>query len=580
MFIRPLAKRHLADKIPSKIAHFSKQSEFCKRSLQKKRSIFISIALMLCSCTTIKKHDTSLMKKEEATLHIALPADPGSLDPRKNSDFISPSIHFMVFEGLVRMSPNASYELALAEKIDISEDGLVYTFHLRPSYWSDGSLVTAFDFAYAWKTMLEPTFPCPNAYLLYPIKNAFAVKTGKLAQEDLGIEALDEKTFQVTLHARTPYFLNIISYCLFSPVPHKIVEKDPKWADTAGPHFVTNGPFLLEEWRLGDKLVLKKNPTYWDRDTVGLSGVEAYIIRDENTGLKLFEKGELDYYGGFLNPIPRDSAALLKTTHLLHTQKVGATTFITFNLARFPFTNKNIRKAFAYAINRREIIENVTQLEEEVATNYVASTLKNGKQRDLYPDGAYDLAREHLRQGLEELGCDKSALNGLTFTYTGNALQKKVAEAVQAQWKEVFDLDIKMDEGDLKVQLDKFYQRDYQFGQIFLVVQFNDQMDVFQRFKEPINPKNYPGWSNPLYGELLEKSCKTSSEAERFLLLEEAEELLATEMPLSCVFHWNGVFMQQPYLKDSYMSPIGSVHWNRAYLDKKYEKKPLATAEK
>ncbi len=532
--------------------------------LPKKGLLVLLVGISLVGCSRTSKNHHS---REKKTLRIALPSSPNSLDPRKSADFVSPPVHFMLYEGLVRMTQDSTHEKALAEKIEISEDGLIYTFRLRNSLWSDGSLVTAFDFAYAWKTMLEPSFPCPNAYLLYPIKNAKAVKTGLVPLEELGIKALDAETFQVILEAPTPHFLDIISYCLFSPVPHKIVEKDPTWADSVNPHLVTNGAFILQENRLGDRLVFAKNPNYWDSRKVGLEGIEAYIIADELTGLKMFQQKELEFFGGFLNALPTDSIPSLQRAKKLKKNKVGATTFISFNLTQFPFTNKNIRKAFAYAINRQEIIDNITQLDEEVGTNYIASVLKGGKRLELYKDADEISAKRHLEEGLKELGCDKKGLGEITFTYTTNALQKKVAQALQAQWRDVLGIDVKMDEGDFKVQFDKFTKRDYQLGQSFLVVQFNDQMNVFERFKERTNPKNYPGWENATYISLLEKSIRAPSEVERLSLLEKAEEVMADDMPLSCVFHWNGIFLEQDYVKDFYMSPIGSIHWNRAYFD-------------
>jgi len=161
--------------------------------------------------------------------------EPTILDPRRGSDGVTSTVHFMLFEGLTRMTPTSTRELALAKKIDVSDDGLTYTFFLRESFWSDGYKVTAEDFAFSWTSMLDPSFPCPNAHLLYPIKNAEKIKSGELLTESLGIKVLDEQTFQITLERPTPYFLDLTSFCVLFPVPKHIAASNSHWADTLTP---------------------------------------------------------------------------------------------------------------------------------------------------------------------------------------------------------------------------------------------------------------------------------------------------------------------------------------------------------
>ena len=155
-------------------------------------SLLLPLLMLSTSC-----QKNSCLPKESQVFRSNFPFDPPTLDPRKGADVVASTVHFMLYEGLTRMTPKSTHEPAVAEKIDISLDQLTYTFHLRNSYWSDGSPVTANDFAYAWRTMLEPSFPCPNANLLYPIKNSELVKQGKLSVNELGIHVIDDKTLEI-----------------------------------------------------------------------------------------------------------------------------------------------------------------------------------------------------------------------------------------------------------------------------------------------------------------------------------------------------------------------------------------------
>ncbi len=501
-------------------------------------------------------------------LKISFTHNPNSLDPRKGSDAVGSTIHFTLFDGLTRMNETSTHEPSTAERIEISDDKTIYTFHLRDSNWSNGDKVVAEDFAYAWRTILDPKFPSPNAHLLYPIKNAEKVKTGVLNCSELGIEVVDDKTLKITLERPTPYFLDLTSFCVLFPVPSKIVKNNPKWADQVTDQFVTNGPFSLKSWKFSNELLFKRNPHFWDRKSVKLDSIRASIIDNETTALALFNSGELDFMGAFLTNIQTDwIPELKKASKLLH-KPFGATKIVTFNINSFPFNNLNIRKAFAHAINRRALIDNITQFEELPATGYVNPVLKNNRANTYFSDGDLDAAREYMSKGLEELGLrHPSEIGQVTYDYYNTSTEKKLAQALQQQWNKAFGIEVRLNETDFNIHMDKLNRRDYQFGQFMYIAQYNDQMNILDRFKVKTSPKNYPGWENPEYAKLLDESAYAKTADERLEILERAERIMVSEMPFTGLYHWENIYMQNSRVHDFFISPIGSIHLINTYIE-------------
>lgn len=527
-------------------------------------SFFFLLSLLFVGCG-------SSPKPEKQVLRINFPTDPLTLDPRKGSDVTSSIFHFMLFEGLTRLTPHSTHDFGMAESIDISQDGKTYTFCLRDAYWSDGTPVTAEDFAYAWRTMLSPDFVCPNVNLLYPVKNAEKVKMGSLPLSSLGLETPDSKTFVVRLENPTPYFLELTAFCVLAPVPSHIAKENPKWADDLNKDFVTNGPFQLESWRRMDQLVVTKNSYYWEKEKITLDKVRISVIENQNTALQLFEKKELDMLGGCYTSIPIEVMERLSKTEYVKNVPIAATAFCSFNLEKFPFSNEHIRKAFAYAINRDELVQHIACIDEQVGTHLIPSVLLNEDPSPCFEDHAVSLAQEHLEIGLKETGLSKKDLSNLVFLYRNFDTNQKIAQVLQQQWKKVLGFTVKLENCETKVFLDRLQVRDYDFACSYLRAQYNDEMNILERFKNPKNPKNYPGWHSREYAELLAKACSEKEEKNRKLLMRQAENLLLEEMPLTPLYHASSCYLFQPWVKNLYFSPTGSLFLQGLTVDLDYE---------
>ncbi|NGX37188.1 MAG: Oligopeptide-binding protein OppA, partial [Chlamydiae bacterium] len=250
---------------------------------------------------------TSLPPPIAQRLNLNIPSDPATLDPRKGGDLISSLFHFLLFDGLVRQDDDDNISPSLAETIDISEDRTVYTFHLRDAYWSDGTPITAWDFEKSWKDILHPDFPAMNAHLLYPIKNAEGAKMGISSLSEVGIKSLDARVLEITLERPTPYFLDLIAFCVFYPVNSEIDHSHPEWDQNSGKNFICSGPFILKEWKRNNVIVLAKNPHYHRANSVILQEIQLSMVSSEMTSLQMYEKGEIDILGQPMIPILTDA---------------------------------------------------------------------------------------------------------------------------------------------------------------------------------------------------------------------------------------------------------------------------------
>ncbi|MCH9611895.1 MAG: Oligopeptide-binding protein OppA [Chlamydiia bacterium] len=515
--------------------------------------------LVLTGCATFRPGT------HKNRLRINFVHDPPTLDPRKSGDAYSSNIQYMLYEGLTYFTPDSSQAVpGIAEHIDISTDKCTYTFYLKETHWSDGSEVTAYDFVDTWKEILSPNFPSPDVHLFYVIKNAEMVKKGKKGMEALGVKALDERTIEVRLSKPTPYFLELTAFPCYFPVKRETVEDNPQWAETVNKDFITNGPFRLVKWRHGHEYLLEKNPHYWNARCVQLDEIDISLVDCETTALQMFQNNELDILGSSLSELPFDSIPTFKET--LEKHSIAASTFCFFNVREYPFTNENIRKAFMYATNRQQIVENITQLEESPATNILAPVLRRTIEAH-FSDQNHQLASEHFKMGLEELGITKEQFPITTLNYFISGINRQLAQELQYQWKSVLGIDVRLDALNIKVFVSKLSKRDFEFTLCPAIAQYNDPMNILERFKRPANPKNYSGWKNARYSELLNKSTYASSDEERFNLLGEAEAILVDECPLFGIYHWNYSYLKQPNVQGLYVSHIGSIHFNYTHFD-------------
>jgi len=278
------------------------------------------------------------------------------MDPRKGGELLSAQMQFLFFEGLVKIYPDQSCKLAQAESYEVSEDKLIYTFHLRDTVWSNNTPVTAYDFEQSWKDILNPNFPSGREQLFSIIKNADAAKKGLVSLDEVGIKAIDAKTLVIILEKPTPYLFKLLSFCAFFPINRENDRKHPDWLYDAGPNFLCNGPFILEKWDHENQIIAARNPKYRKTEDLHPEKIIFNIVENDAVTLEMFEKGLIDVIGDALTDIPLEAIPRLEKKWTISREPKACTILIHINTDKVPFNHPKIRKAFSLAINRQELI--------------------------------------------------------------------------------------------------------------------------------------------------------------------------------------------------------------------------------
>jgi oligopeptide transport system substrate-binding protein len=534
------------------------------------KNLFLPIFLLslLFSCSSPEAEN---LAPPPVRLKINSHSEPVSSDPRKATDITTSSLMKMLYDGLTRFQPNGELSPSIAERYDISSNQLTYTFYLKNTNWSDGSSLTAFDFERSWKKALNPTFPSASSNLMYIIKNAEAVKKGLKPLDELGVKALDNSRLEVTLENPVPYFLQLLALPAFFPV-HPSLEG----IDFTLDQLVTNGPFNLKEWISKDHIFVTKSESYWDRSSVKLDEIHISLVEDEHTELNLFENNELHWAGSPISTVPTDAILALKEREVLKTHPLSSTYWYKFNTKAFPFNNANIRKAFAAAINREAIIKHITQANQSPALTPVPP-IYNLKTDPIFKDGDLSAARAFLEQGLKELDITKEELN-ITLSYSTGERHQKITQAIQDQWKKAFDIDVKLQNFEWQILLQKLAKHDFQIAGRGWVAEFSDPiyfLEPYAKLNSEHGGNNDTQWHNEKFTKLLEDAQASADSNKRLSLLRQAEAIFLEEMPVIPFFHSTLVFLKDPKLEDVCISELSNFDFKWAYFSQEKEESTL-----
>ncbi|NNM42726.1 MAG: peptide ABC transporter substrate-binding protein, partial [Chlamydiae bacterium] len=493
--------------------------------------------------------------------------DPTSFDPRRVRDLASITLMKTLYEGLTRITPDQKVELGAAEKYEISEDLKTYTFHLRPSKWTDGQELTAENFEKAWKKALDPSFPCDNAFQLYVIQNAKEAKEGKVSTDEIGVKAIDKYTLRVDLKNPTPYFLQMITHPVFFPLPSSnLTSINPQ--ENVGA-LVTNGPFTLEKWISKDCLQVVKSPTYWDNKEVKLDAIKFVMVLPE-TELMMYEKGEVDWTGSPLSTISLDAMKDLEKRYPLHRKDFLSTYFLRVNVAKFPLDQVKLRKALNLAIQREEIVKHVLQGGQTTATSLVPAIMGLPKS-DYFQDGDIETAQTLFSEVCDELGVDAESFPEISLTYVGVGRSRLISQALQQQWEQAFGIRVKLEALENKIYFSKLSKKDYELICCDWVADFDDAINFLEVFKYKTSDSNNTNWGNSEYTRLLDESAKIVDEQKRKEILAQSEAILMDELPIMPIFYASMGYLKNESIINVVLSSLGSLDFKWADLQEEKE---------
>lgn len=501
---------------------------------------------------------------EEKIFNINNGDEPKSLDPSIGFDAVSWSPLNNLMEGLTRLNDESVADEGVAEDWDISDDGLTYTFHLREdAKWSNGEPVVAGDFEYAWKYMLDPETASEAAFLAYVIEGAEEYNDGEGDVDDIAITSVDDQTLEVVLKASTGYFLDLLTNPAFFPIHEKTAEEDPKW-HTEAETFVSNGPFMLEEWNHDTNMLFLKNENYWDADVVNLDGIDWAMVLEDNTSYQMYEAGDLDVGG-----IPSEMSDELIDGDDVRIDEEGGLEFFRFNVTEEPFTNKKIRQAFSYAVNREDITEYVVKNRVEPAYGFVSPGFTSPEGNDFRDENGDlatfdpDKAKELLAEGMEEEGYDE--LPEVVLSFNTSETNKAVAETIQDMYIEHLDVEVTLENLEWNVFSDAQVDNELQFSRSSFLNDYSDPINFLESFITD-SYMNRTGFSNEEYDDLIAKGKSEPDEEKRWEYMYEAERLLADEMIAMPIRYYNDVTLEKEGVTGILRHAVG-------YLDFKYADK-------
>ena len=466
---------------------------------------------------------SALAAQAEVVLHRGNSGEPDTLDPHHASGTWENRIIGDMFLGLLTEAADGTAIPGAATSWSISDDGLTYTFDLRDgATWSDGVPVTADDFAFALRRILDPELAAKYASILYPIANAEALNSGSITGiENLGVRAVDSDTLEITLEAPTPFFLELLTHYTAFPVPrHKVEALGDDWVKAG--NMVSNGPYVLAEWLPQTRIRIEKSDTFYDADNVTIDTVYFYPTEDRNAGLRRFRAGELDLESDFAS----EQIGWLKE-NLPDETRISPYLGIYYypiNHNDPALQDSRVRAALSMAIDRSAITEQVLKTGELPAESFVP------------PLPGYDVAKMSFlsmsmeervamaKSLMEEAGYSQSNPMPLVLRYNASENHKRIAVAVSAMWRQIY-VNAELHNADVAVHYNDLEVGDFQVARAGWIADYPDAQNFLFLLQTNSGVLNYGRYSVPEFDTLMEQAALTTNLTERARIMQQAEAI-------------------------------------------------------
>lgn len=521
----------------------------------------------MAAATTEAPASTTPAADVAQEMTFVLSDEPDGIDPTVTNNSFAMYVLCNCFEGLVTYDPSGSIVPGCAESWDISEDGTVYTFHLRDGLkWSDGTPLTANDFVYSIQRVLTPSTTAQYYSMMADyIKGAKEFYEGTATAEELGAKALDDQTLEITLIQPTSFFIDVVSmWCYFPVQEATITANGDRWTASADT-YISNGPFKMEQINLGEGYVLVKNENYWDADNVTLEKLTFRFILDSATALTAYESGDVD---GIRSIPSADYARLVASNAGVNVVPNYGTVYYNINCSKAPYDNPLVRKALNLAIDRKTIIENVVQIDAEPAYSFLAPGYGvDGK--DITADrGTFGLSEtadvEAAQAALAEAGYPNGeGFPTLQLSYYSNDTVKKVVEAMAEMFKTNLNINVEISSNDWAIYYESIQTGDYEVGAMGWSADYLNPMSFLPLFKTGDSTNN-AFYSNSAYDDLVNQVMMETDAAAAAELTLQADEIVSNDYVCIPLYYKSNSYLMKDYISGVYMVSSSNMYFKDA----------------
>jgi len=538
--------------------------------MTKKINILSITLIFLIGCSeNISPVDSGL---EQQIYHHGNGSEPQGIDPHIVTGVPEHHILISLCEGLTIPNPNPKgsngYIPGTAESWSISDDGKEYIFKLnKNAKWSNGDLVTADDFVWSWKRILTASLGSQYPDMLYYLVGAYEYHNGQIDNfDEVGVKALDTHTLKVNLKNPTPFFIGLLSHYSTWPVHKETVLKHGDIDDRNGEwtrpgNFVCNGPFQLKTWELNNKIVVEKNPHYYDASMVRLNEIHYYPVSNVMTEDRMFRAGQLHLTSSM--PTQKCPIYIEEKNPNLKIDPYMGTYFYRINTENETLSDVRVRKALAYSIDRQLLVDKVTQCGQIPAYSFTPPG-SNGYQ----PSTEIPYDPVLAKQLLAEAGYSSdNPFPKLEILFNTNEGHRKVALAIQQMWQNELGIEVELVNQDWKVYLSREMVGDFQISRAGWIGDYEDP-NTFLDLMRPNRGNNKTGWENMEFDALVEEANTINDQEKRYELLNEAEKILIDNMPIIPLYTYVRVYQLSPDVKGFNPHILDHHHPKFIYLER------------
>ncbi|MFZ0566260.1 MAG: peptide ABC transporter substrate-binding protein [Chlamydiales bacterium] len=519
-------------------------SDFHYLCVLDRKNIYLSQleSLLKSPLQSRRKHSTLRLTFQEG--------EPLSLNPHYAfGDMRCRVLSKLLFEGITRIDAHGAPQLAAAEKMQRSQDGLTYLFKLRLHHWSNGEKVTAFHFVNSWHSILKNLHFSSSAEFLFMIKNVQKYKEGGCSFEEVGFRAHDTETLEIQLEWPDPIFLYKLAQPMFFPMLNR--AKEPQWF---------NGPYLIEKQTTQD-ILLESNPYYWDYPRIFFKSIQIECLSDVKQSYALFQKGEIDWMGSPLCGLTFEMIVQLQAKGELQKKPATRALWIYINTSCPCFVSSKIRKALSLSLDRSLIVKHIYPGDSPLYQPLPSSL---SLCQNMFSDNNVRRAKKLFEEGLKEIKSTKEMFPPLTLSYPNTSGRESVAEYLKEVWEETFGIHIQLKGPEWNVFLGHLEKGEFQLGMCFASALYPDPSELLERFGS-IKIANFSQWVHPIYQKKLNLAKKLPDQRTQFL--REAEQLLFEEVPFIPICSFNALYVHNPRLRGYVFDHNGCIDFRWAYLE-------------